>query len=298
MVKLARSTMERTGLDRLCLAGGVALNCVANGAIIRDSGVKDLWVHPAAGDAGGAVGAAMLLWHQILGNPRQPRMASPYLGPAYDEDAIRDALDIHGAVYQRLDRQALLDEVAAQVDTAHVVGWYQDRMEWGPRALGHRSILGDPRHPEMRSIINMKIKMREGFRPFAPTVLESHMKDWFDLDRPSPYMLLVAPVRADAPALPAITHVDGSARVQTINAQQDPLYHDLIQTFFRRTGCPVLINTSMNVRGEPIVNTPEDAYLCFMRTHMDALAIGPFFLRKEQQPKLALQTAAEAFGLD
>jgi len=298
MVKLARSTMERTGLNRLCLAGGVALNCVANGAIIRESGVKELWVHPAAGDAGGAVGAAMLAWHQLLGNPRQPQMTSPYLGPAYDEDAIRDALDIHGAVYQRMDRQALLDEVAAQVDTAHVVGWYQGRMEWGPRALGHRSILGDPRHPEMRSIINMKIKMREGFRPFAPTVLESHMKDWFDLDRPSPYMLLVAPVRADASPLPAITHVDGSARVQTISAQQDPLYHDLIQTFFRRTGCPVMINTSMNVRGEPIVNTPEDAYLCFMRTHMDALAIGPFFLRKEQQPTLDLQTAAEAFGLD
>jgi len=184
------------------------------------------------------------------------------------------------------------------VDTAHVVGWYQGRMEWGPRALGHRTILGDPRHPEMRSILNRKIKMREGFRPFAPTVLESHLQDWFQLDHPSPYMLLVAPVREDVQPLPAITHVDGSARIQTINAKQDPLYHDLLQTFFQRTGCPVMINTSMNVRGEPIVNSPEDAYLCFMRTHMDVLAVGPFLLLKDQQPDMDLRPAAEEFGLD
>jgi carbamoyltransferase len=298
MVKLSRSVVERTGLPNLCLSGGVALNCVANGAIIASGAVEDLWIHPAAGDAGGAVGAAYFLWNGLLGKPRQPRLESPYLGPGYDEDEIRRALDAHGAVYQRLARQDLLDEVAAFVDTAHVVGWYQGRMEWGPRALGHRSILGDARHPEMRSILNRKIKMREGFRPFAPTVLEDHLQDWFHLDRPSPYMLLVAPVREDAPPLPAVTHVDGSARVQTINARQDPLYHDLIQTFFQRTGCPVMINTSMNVRGEPIVNTPEDAYLCFMRTHMDALAVGPFLLRKDQQPEMDLRPAEEEFGLD
>ena len=244
------------------------------------------------------MGAAYFLWNGLLGKPRQPRMDSPYLGPGYDEHQIRQALDAHGAVYQRLARQDLLDEVAAFVDTAHVVGWYQGRMEWGPRALGHRSILGDARHPEMRAILNRKIKFREGFRPFAPTVLEDHLQDWFHLDRPSPYMLLVAPVREDAPPLPAVTHVDGSARVQTINARQDPLYHDLIQTFFQRTGCPVMINTSMNVRGEPIVNTPEDAYLCFMRTHMDALAVGPFLLRKDQQPEMDLRPADEEFGLD
>jgi carbamoyltransferase len=298
MVKLARSVVDRTGMPQLCLSGGVALNCVANGAILASGAVEDLWIHPAAGDAGGAVGAAYFLWNGLLGKPRQPRMDNPYLGPGYDEDEIRRALDAHGAVYQRLARQDLLDEVAAFVDTAHVVGWYQGRMEWGPRALGHRSILGDARHPEMRSIMNRRIKMREGFRPFAPTVLEDHLQDWFHLDRPSPYMLLVAPVREDAPPLPAVTHVDGSARVQTINARQDPLYHDLIQTFFQRTGCPVMINTSMNVRGEPIVNTPEDAYLCFMRTHMDALAVGPFLLRKDQQPDMDLRPAKEEFGLD
>jgi len=298
MIKLSRSVVERTGFPNLCLSGGVALNCVANGAILASGAVEDLWIHPAAGDAGGAVGAAYFLWNGLLGKPRQPRMESPYLGPGYDENEIRRALDAHGAVYQRLARQDLLDEVAAFVDTAHVVGWYQGRMEWGPRSLGHRSILGDARHPEMRSILNRKIKFREGFRPFAPTVLEDHLQDWFHLDRPSPYMLLVAPVREDAPALPAVTHVDGSARVQTINARQDPLYHDLIQTFFQRTGCPVMINTSMNVRGEPIVNTPEDAYLCFMRTHMDALAVGPFLLRKDQQPEMDLRPAAEEFGLD
>ncbi len=298
MIKLSRSVVDRTGLPNLCLSGGVALNCVANGAILASGAVEDLWIHPAAGDAGGAVGAAYFLWNGLLGKPRQPRMDSPYLGPGYDEHQIRQALDAHGAVYQRLARQDLLDEVAAFVDTAHVVGWYQGRMEWGPRALGHRSILGDARHPEMRAILNRKIKFREGFRPFAPTVLEDHLQDWFHLDRPSPYMLLVAPVREDAPPLPAVTHVDGSARVQTINARQDPLYHDLIQTFFQRTGCPVMINTSMNVRGEPIVNTPEDAYLCFMRTHMDALAVGPFLLRKDQQPEMDLRPADEEFGLD
>ena len=192
-----------------------------------------------------------------------------------------------------------MDQVSRLIDTANVVGWYQGRLEWGPRALGHRSILGDARNPKMRDIINIKIKKREGFRPFAPSVLEEDVGRYFEIDRPSPHMLLVAPVRSDAPqALPSITHVDGSARIQTIRRDQDPRYYDLIKTFKANTGCSVIINTSMNVRGEPIVNTPEDAYRCFMRTDMDAIAMGPFLLHKSEQPHMELATAAEEFGLD
>ncbi len=298
MVKMATHVVETTGQKKLCLAGGVALNCVANGRILREVPIDDLYVQPAAGDAGGAMGAAYLLWNQLLERERAPRLVSPYLGPAYNEDRIRSDLDRYGAVYRRLDTKDLLAEVAELLDSAQVVGWYQGRLEWGPRALGHRSILGDPRHPEMRSIINKKIKFREGFRPFAPTVLEEHCNTYFELDRPSPYMLLVAPVREEHKNLQAITHVDGTARVQTINRDQDALYYDLVRAFYDRTGCPVVINTSMNVRGEPIVNTPEDAYLCFMRTEMDAMAMGPFLLLKQQQPALKLKSAAEEFGLD
>jgi carbamoyltransferase len=299
MVKLATSVVERTGLPKLCMAGGVALNCVANGKILREAPVEDIYVQPAAGDAGGAMGAAYVLYNQLLNKPRAPRLPTPYLGPGYDEDRIRADLDRYGAVYERLEGQALLDRTAELIDTANVVGWYQGRLEWGPRALGHRSILGDARHPEMRKIINMKIKFREGFRPFAPTILEEHISDYFEIDRPSPYMLLVAQVREPYRSqLHAITHVDGSARIQSVSREQDALYYDLIKTFHGRTGCPVVINTSMNVRGEPIVNTPEDAYLCFMRTNMDALACGPFLLLKDQQPELALKSAAEEFGLD
>ncbi len=298
MVKMASHVVATTGQRKLCMAGGVALNCVANGKILREVDLDDLYVQPAAGDAGGAMGAAYVLWHQLLKRERLPRLPTPYLGPEYDEARIRADLDRYGAVYRRLERDDLLTTVAGLLDTAHVVGWYQGRLEWGPRALGHRSILGDARHPEMRSIINMKIKFREGFRPFAPTVLEEHCSEYFDLDRPSPYMLLVAPVHEAHKDLHAITHVDGTARVQTINRDQDALYYDLIKAFHERTGCPVVINTSMNVRGEPIVNTPEDAFLCFMRTHMDALAVGPFLLLKDQQPELELKSAAEQFGLD
>ncbi len=298
MVKMATHVVETTGQKKLCMAGGVALNCVANGKILRECPIDDLYVQPAAGDAGGAMGAAYVLWNQLLKKDRVPRLVSPYLGPEYDEERIREDLDRYGAVYRRLEREELLGTVAELIDTAHVVGWYQGRLEWGPRALGHRSILGDARHPEMRSIINMKIKFREGFRPFAPTVLEEHCSEFFELDRPSPYMLLVAPVREEHKDLHAITHVDGTARVQTINRDQDALYYDLIKAFHDRTGCPVVINTSMNVRGEPIVNTPEDAFLCFMRTHMDAMAMGPFLLLKDQQPELELKSAQEQFGLD
>lgn len=299
MVKLARSAMERAGSKNLCMAGGVALNCVANGHILRESGVEDLYVHPAAGDAGGALGAAYVVWNQLLHNPPAPRLPTPYLGPGYSEEEIQRTLDRYGAVYTRMERQDLLDRTAELLDTAHVVGWYQGRLEWGPRALGHRSILGDARHPEMRRIINMRIKFREGFRPFAPSCLEEHVQDYFEIDRPSPYMLLVAPVKPEhRELLQAITHVDGSARIQTVNRDQEPLYYDLIEAFRQRTGCPIVINTSLNVRGEPIVNTPEDAYLCFMRTNMDAMALGPFLCMKETQPELELASASEAFGLD
>jgi carbamoyltransferase len=298
MVKMATFVVETTGQRKLCMAGGVALNCVANGHVLRRAPIDDLYVQPAAGDAGGAMGAAYVLWNQLLLKERTPRLPTPYLGPGYDEDRIRTDLDRYGAVYRRLERDELLTEVAELLDTAHVVGWYHGRLEWGPRALGHRSILADARHPEMRSIINMKIKFREGFRPFAPTILEEFCEEYFQLDRPSPYMLLVAPVQEAHNDLHAIIHVDGTARVQTVNREQDALYYDLIKTFYERTGCPVVINTSMNVRGEPIVNTPEEAFLCFMRTHMDAIAMGPFLLLKQQQPKLELLSAQEQFGLD
>ncbi len=302
MVKLATRVIEQTGCPRLCLAGGVALNCVANGHILRNAPVQDIFVQPAAGDAGGAMGAALWAWHDILDKPRKWKMEHAYLGPGFTEEQIKADLDGYGAVYRRLDRQPLLDETADLIDQSMVVGWFQGRREWGPRALGHRSILGDARHPEMREIINAKIKMREGFRPFAPTCLEEDVGDYFELDRPSPYMLLVAPVRVDITEgpvpLPAITHVDGSARVQTIRRDQDDLYYDLINSFKRKTGCSVLINTSMNVRGEPMVNSAEDAYRCFMRTEMDALVAGPFLMLKSDQPDLRLRSAADEFGLD
>ena len=298
MVRLATTIVEKTGVRKLCLAGGVALNCVANGEILRRAPVEDLYVQPAANDAGGAMGAALVGWHQLLRKPRGPRLPSPYLGPAFDDDAIRAALTARGAVFEELDRQGLLDWTVDALTSGQVVGWFQGAMEWGPRALGHRSILGDPRHPEMRDIINRKIKMREGFRPFAPTILEEEVGSWFELDRPSPYMLLVAQARTDKQELPSITHVDGSARIQTISRAQDALYYDLVAAFGARTGVPVVINTSMNVRGEPMVCSPDEAWACFMRTEMDALVCGRFVLRKSQQPEVALASAEEAFERD
>jgi len=298
MVALATKVLRETGQQRLCLAGGVALNCVANGEILRQAPVEDIFIQPSAGDAGGAMGAALWAWHDVLRQPRVWKLDDVYLGPGYSDAEVQEALDASGAVYRRLERQELLESTAELIDTAHVVGWYQGRLEWGPRALGHRSILGDARHPEMRTIINMKIKMREGFRPFAPSVLEEQVGRYFELDRPSPYMLLVAQVREDHQDLPAITHVDNSARIQTISRDQDELYYDLIDAFHQRTGCAVIINTSMNVRGEPIVNTPDDAYRCFMRTDMDALVCGPFLMMKADQPQVELPSAQEEFGLD
>ncbi len=298
MVKLATTVVQRTGKKKLCLAGGVALNCVANGEILRRAPVEDIFVQPSAGDAGGAMGAALVVWNGLLKKPRLPSLPSVYLGPGFDDEAVQRVLDENNAVYQKLERQDLLERSATLLTQGKVVGWFQGRMEWGPRALGHRSILGDPRHPEMRDIINSKIKMREGFRPFAPSVLEEDVSTWFQLDRPSPYMLLVAPVQPGQPALPAITHVDGSARIQSISRQQDPLYYDLISAFKAQTGVGVVINTSMNVRGEPMVCSPLDAWLCFMRTGMDVLVAGSFLLMKEDQPALKLKSAAEEFGLD
>ena len=314
MVKQACALHERTGMTDLCMAGGVALNCVANGHVLRESPFERLFVQPAAGDAGGALGVALWIHNMVLGNERTVEAAdgAPVedrtwvmdradWGPEFDRDAIREVLDHYGATYEELSDDAALCEAASeQIADGKVVGWFQGRMEYGPRALGNRSILGDPRVLDMRDRINLKIKFREGFRPFAPSVLAERADEWFDLrGHPSDFMLLVADVHEDKRTVPAITHVDGSARVQTVRRDATPLYHDLIAAFERRTGCPLVINTSFNVRGEPIVCTPEDAFQCFIRTHMDALVVGPFLLRKEDQRTYPeIRDAREVFPLD
>ncbi len=312
MLRTARYVRRETGLDRLCLAGGVALNCVANGKILREKIFDDIWIQPAAGDAGGALGAALLAWHQVLGNGRTPDGVSDaqmgsYLGPSWTDDEITDWLDEKGYPYRRLGEEAMLDEVTTAIIAGKVIGWFSGRMEFGPRALGNRSIIGDARSMTMQSIMNLKIKYRESFRPFAPSVLMEDAAKYFELDRPSPYMLLVAPVRErhrkhpgpdDAKRfgieklhvprsdVPAITHVDYSARIQTVDGRHNPRYHRLISRFREKTGYGIIINTSFNVRGEPIVCSPEDAYLCFMRTEMDLLALGNCLLEKSGQPEL------------
>jgi carbamoyltransferase len=309
MLRLARHAREATGLSRLCLAGGVALNCVANGRILREGIFDALWVQPAAGDAGGALGAALAVWHDHrLRNPAAPAlprhadsMHGSFLGPEYSEASIESTLARHGAVFQRLSRDALLDRTVDLISKEKVVGWFQGRMEFGPRALGNRSILGDPRSPSMQSVMNLKVKFRESFRPFAPAVLSSRASEVFDLATESPYMLLVAPIRKELrlavnestglarlkqlrSTLPAITHVDYSARVQTVTREQNPLFHALLERFDRATGCPVLVNTSFNVRGEPVVCTPDDAYRCFVNTEMDYLVLGHCLLERTAQP--------------
>lgn len=310
VLRLAQTIHRELGCEYLCLAGGVALNCVANGRVLREGPFRDLWIQPAAGDAGGALGAALSVWYEYLDKPRATtggdRMRGTYLGPRYSDAQIRTALEASGARYRRLRPDALIEEVAALLAEEKVVGWFQGRMEFGPRALGARSIIGDPRSPRMQSVMNLKIKYRESFRPFAPAVLAERVSDYFDLDRASPYMLLVAPIKAShrivmtsaqqklfgierlnvpRSTIPAITHVDYSARVQTVHAETHPVFHALIEAFERRTGCGVLVNTSFNVRGEPIVNTPEDAYRCFMRTEMDYLVIENYLLAKADQPR-------------
>ncbi len=310
VLRAADAVHRELEVDHLCLAGGVALNCVANGRLLREGPFKDIWIQPAAGDAGGAVGAAFAVWHEYLQQPRcvngADAMAGSYLGPKFGEQEIRGALDAFGAVYEKLDDEVLFPRLADLLANENVVGWFQGRMEFGPRALGGRSILGDPRSRKMQSEMNLKIKYRESFRPFAPSVIEDDAADYFDLDRSSPYMLLVAPVgegiripmseeqqklfgidKLNVPRsqIPAVTHVDYSARVQTVNARTNPRYHALLSAFRQRTGCAVLVNTSFNVRGEPIVCSPEDAYRCFMRTEMDYLVIEDFFLDKGAQPE-------------
>ncbi len=296
VLRLARTIRRETGESRLCLAGGVALNAVANGRVLRESGFEDLWIQPAAGDAGGALGTALAAWHEYLGKDRIPvpgdSMKGALLGPSWDDRSIDETLQSLGAVFHGPGEEELLDLTAELLAAGDVVGWFQGRMEYGPRALGNRSILGDARDPGMQSRMNLKIKFRESFRPFAPSVPAGQASDYFDLDRESPYMLLVAPVREAArPALPAVTHVDGSARVQTVSAERNPRFHDLLSRFEGRTGCAVLVNTSFNVRGEPIVCTPEDAYRCFMKTGMDHLVLGGRLLHKAEQPDLAQTTA-------
>lgn len=309
MLRMARHVHKETGEKFLCLAGGVALNCVGNGRLLREGPFEDIWIQPAAGDAGGALGAALAVWYQYLDNPRQakPRgiQRGSYLGPDFKDDEIQAVLDKHGAKYTKLEMEEMPKRVAEIIASENVVGWFQGRMEFGPRALGGRSIIGDPRSAKMQSTMNLKIKYRESFRPFAPSVMYDHISEIFEIDRESPYMLLVAPVQerhrqemseeqnrlfgidklmVQRSNIPAITHVDYSARIQSVHPEDNKLYYDMIQAFHEITGCPVIINTSFNVRGEPIVCRPEHAFTCFMRTEMDYLIVGPYLLAKTEQP--------------
>jgi len=313
MLRMARHAQKETGARNLCLAGGVALNCVGNGRILRDNIFDKIWIQPAAGDAGGALGAALFAWHQVEDNTRtvadfgRSSQGGSYLGPSFDSNQIAAYLSEQGYPYTRIDSEELPDRVAEFIEDGKIVGWFSGRMEFGPRALGARSILGDARSPEMQRKMNLKIKDRESFRPFAPSCLEEMSSDYFDLQAPSPYMLLVCPVieerrlpeppsaesksglaRLDVPRsdIPAVTHVDYSARVQTVSRDESPMYHALLEAFRNRTGYGIIVNTSFNVRGEPIVCSPEDAYLCFMRTEMDVLVLQDLILLKEDQPAL------------
>jgi carbamoyltransferase len=311
MLRMARSLHKETGLPNLCMAGGVALNCVGNGRILREGPFENIWIQPAAGDAGGSLGAAQLIWHRHCGGARpdpkgKDAMKGAYLGPAFSDAEIEARLNTLGAKFTRMERAALNQRVASEIADEKIIGWFNGRMEFGPRSLGARSILGDPRSPKMQAQMNIKIKFREGFRPFAPSVLRERASDYFELDSESPYMLLVAPVRKERQIamtddqrnlwgieqlniprsdIPAVTHIDYSARVQTVTAETNPDYYSLIKAFEDLTGCGVLVNTSFNVRGEPIVCTPEDAYQCFMRTHIDYLVVGPYLLSKTDQPE-------------
>ena len=324
VLRLTRAVASETGVRNLCLAGGVALNCVANGKVLRDGRFKGLWVQPAAGDAGGALGAALCAYHLFRNQPRQPvpvldLMRGSYLGPAFSQAEIETRLAGLGAKFSVRSEEQLVASTADALVEGKAVGWFQGRMEFGPRALGARSILGDARSPTMQSVLNLKVKYRESFRPFAPSVLREDVEDWFDLDADSPYMLLVADVgkrhrremteaeqalfgieKLNVPrsSIPAVTHVDYSARVQTVHRETNPLYHQLLTAFKARTGCSVLVNTSFNVRGEPIVCSPEDAFRCFMGTEIEVLAIGNCYLTKEEQPPSLRLDYKNAFTLD
>ncbi len=285
MLQMARHAYEITKSPRLCLAGGVALNCVSNGHILREGPFKEIFIQPAAGDAGGSYGIASFISHALFREPRVSRWEHAFMGPGLNKEEVRNLLDREGAVYQECTDGELISFVARRIAEGKVVGWVQGRLEFGPRALGHRSILADPRDPKMKDTVNLKIKFRETFRPFAPAVLAEECSDYFSLSHESPFMLLVAPVREDQRVIPSVTHVDGSARIQTVKENQDPLFYQLIEEFQRQAGVPVVINTSFNVRGEPIVCTPEDAWRCFMRTRMDCLVLGSFVLDKPKQLK-------------
>jgi carbamoyltransferase len=324
MLRLARSLASETGERNLCLAGGVALNCVANGRVVRDCAFDEIWVQPAAGDAGGAVGAALAAYHLEFGRERVQSnsldgMSGAYLGPAFAASDVADRLTQAGARFAQLGEQELLGATVDALMAEKAVGWFQGRMEFGPRALGNRSIIADPRSPTMQKTLNLRVKYRESFRPFAPAVLAEHAAEWFEHEGPSPYMLFVADVREEhrrvmspeenalfgidklnvpRSSIPAVTHVDYSARLQTVHAETNPRFHALLSRFHDRTGCPVLVNTSFNVRGEPIVCTPEDAFRCFMGTDIDVLVAGDCLLTKEQQDPLLQRRYEGAFELD
>jgi carbamoyltransferase len=320
MLRMTRHVYKETQMKNLCLAGGVALNCVGNGRILREGPFDHVWIQPAAGDAGGALGAALFTWYQITGHPRtvdshagsvrgscRDLQAGSYLGPAFGPDEIKQFLDEQHIDYSLLNDDEIPERIADLINAGHIIGWFQGRMEFGPRALGSRSIIGDARSPRMQEIMNLKIKFRESFRPFAPSVLAESVSDYFELDRESPYMLLVAPVRKSIrqpitdeekeysgldklrvirSVIPAVTHVDYSARIQTVHPETNPRYYRMIQKFHEKYGCPVIINTSFNVRGEPIVCTPHDAYQCFIRTNMDFLIMDNFLIEKKEQKPL------------
>ena len=325
MLKTARYAKEVTGKDNLCLAGGVALNCVGNGVILRDGPFDKIWIQPAAGDAGGALGAAQFVWHNLLGEAREVQPADSQrgslLGPKFESQDIKSFLDSENVVYEECTEEGLADRVAELIEQENVIGWFQGPMEFGPRALGSRSIIGDARSPKMQSVMNLKIKFRESFRPFAPIVLREHASEYFEIDEQhdSPYMLIVAPVRGEKrkevdqglfgldklkqvrSVIPAVTHVDYSARLQTVDGERNPRLASMMRRFHARTGSPVLINTSFNVRGEPIVCTPQDALRCFMGTEMDVLVLENFVIRRVAQkdmPEVDREQYLSAFALD
>ena len=323
ILKLAKSAKKEFGINNLCLAGGVALNCVANGMLLKENVFENIWIQPAAGDAGGSLGAALALWHNELNNPRnQPIIDSikgSYLGPEYNNEEIKKKLEQIGAVFKYYNDDEIILKTAEDLSKGFAIGWFQGRMEFGPRALGARSILGDPRSPTMQKNLNLKVKYRESFRPFAPSVLREDVSEWFDFNNDSPYMLMVSKINPNKTLkmtdveqklfgieklnikrseIPAVTHVDYSARIQTVHKQTNEKYYNLIKKFKEITNCPVLVNTSFNVRGEPIVNTPEDAFNCFMGTELDKLIIGNYYLDKKQQDSNLKQDYSKEFELD
>ncbi|MDA9031323.1 carbamoyltransferase [Candidatus Pseudothioglobus singularis] len=323
VLTMTRSLAKEYNIPNICLAGGVALNCVANGKILRDKAFKDIWIQPASGDAGGALGGALAVWHKELNNPRvvnpNDAMQGSYLGPAYEQDFIENELSTCGAKFESISEDDMIEQTAQALADGKAVGWFQGRMEFGPRSLGGRSILGDPRSEKMQKTLNLKVKYRESFRPFAPSVLREDVSEWFEADYDSPYMLLVDDVKKDKriemtkeekslfgidklnikrSSIPAVTHVDYSARIQTVHKRTNPKYHALITKFKEKTGCSVVVNTSFNVRGEPIVCSPEDAFKCFMGTELDVLVVGGCLLRKKQQDNSLIKDYKDKYELD